>query len=267
MALEQDRLRWQASLVERDGQRERVLDLYQNGYLPRPELEERIGAIEQARGTILEQLATLNEQETTLEEESLPPDLLPELQRRLDQGLSDAERQEILRLLVRRITVHTTVQDNGKKTQRALIEYRLPGGGATCTGRGLSHLRPALACPHFANAIVCSSLPGADVEERACRGTRANRRFLGLLRIPADAGKRTSKPLLGGDPVLGGFDSHAAPPYFFCGCIPGSASIPICYRYQLQISILEQIEMKLTFAKHHWPSRGFSEPGTVRRLT
>src|SRR5680860_1293942 len=78
---------------------------------------------------------------------------------------------------------------------------------------------------------------------------------------------RSSKPLLGGDPVLGGFDSHAAPPYFFCGCIPGSASIPICYRYQLQISILEQIEMKLTFAKHHWPSRGFSEPGTVRRLT
>src|SRR5680860_1732457 len=27
---------------------------------------------------------------------------------------------------------------------------------------------------------------------------------------------RSSKPLLGGDPVLGGFDSHAAPPYFFC---------------------------------------------------
>jgi hypothetical protein len=87
---------------------------------------------------VVAQLATLTEQETVLEEESLPPDLLPELQRRLDQGLSDAERQEIVRLLVRRITVHTTVQADGKKTQRALIEYRLPGGGATCTGTAAS---------------------------------------------------------------------------------------------------------------------------------
>ena len=50
--------------------------------------------------------------------------------------LSDSERREIVRLLVRRITVHTTVPDRGRKQVRVVIDYRFPPGGAARTGRG-----------------------------------------------------------------------------------------------------------------------------------
>ena len=40
--------------------------------------------------------------------------------------LSEADRQEIVQLLVRRITVHTTVPDHGRKQVRVVIDYRFP---------------------------------------------------------------------------------------------------------------------------------------------
>ena len=40
--------------------------------------------------------------------------------------LSDAERREIVQLLVRRITVHTTLPDSGRKQVQVVIDYRFP---------------------------------------------------------------------------------------------------------------------------------------------
>ena len=37
-------------------------------------------------------------------------------------------------LLVRRITVHTTLPDRGRKQVRVVIDYRFPPGGAAHTG-------------------------------------------------------------------------------------------------------------------------------------
>ena len=46
---------------------------------------------------------------------------------RLDGGPnSDSERREIVQLLVRRITVHTTVPKQGRKQIRIAIDYRFP---------------------------------------------------------------------------------------------------------------------------------------------
>ena len=53
---------------------------------------------------------------------------------RLADDLSDSERREIVRLLVRRITVHTTLPDRGRKQVRVVIDYRFPPGGAARTG-------------------------------------------------------------------------------------------------------------------------------------
>ena len=53
--------------------------------------------------------------------------------------LSDAERREIVQLLVRRITVHTTLTDRGRKQVRVVIDYRFPPTGATRTGIAASH--------------------------------------------------------------------------------------------------------------------------------
>jgi site-specific DNA recombinase len=61
-------------------------------------------------------------------------DLLGQLRRHLDAGLSDAERQEIVRHLVR-IVVHPGEPTPGGRTRpRVVVEYRFPGVVETRTG-------------------------------------------------------------------------------------------------------------------------------------
>ena len=57
----------------------------------------------------------------------LAPDLLEEVRRRLNEGLDETQRQEVLILLVKRITVYTEVEPGAKKGAKVLIEYRFPG--------------------------------------------------------------------------------------------------------------------------------------------
>ena len=66
-------------------------------------------------------------------EEPLDPNLLEEVRRKLDNGLDDIQRQEVVRLLVKKITVYTEVEPEGKKA-RVLIEYRFPAVVNTSTG-------------------------------------------------------------------------------------------------------------------------------------
>ena len=53
-------------------------------------------------------------------------DLLDELRSRLESGLSDRQRQEIVRLLVGRINITTTVDEDGNKEAKATIMYNFP---------------------------------------------------------------------------------------------------------------------------------------------
>jgi site-specific DNA recombinase len=62
-------------------------------------------------------------------------DLLSEVRARLDAGLTEAQRQEIVRLLVG-VVIHTKSDEDGKKSARALVTYRFPGGVSTCRGTG-----------------------------------------------------------------------------------------------------------------------------------
>jgi hypothetical protein len=142
---EDERHRWEAALAERDGQRDRVLDLYQNGFINRIEFQERLGVVDEARGIVRARLVELRADEAAGEDDALPADLLAELSRRLQEGLTDAERQEIVRLLVRKITVYTNVAPEGTKIQRAVIDYRFTRGGATYTVTGSSHPQPETA--------------------------------------------------------------------------------------------------------------------------
>ena len=65
--------------------------------------------------------------------------MLAEFRERLAEEVSDAERQEIVQLLVRRITVHTTLPDHGRKQVRVVIDYRFPRVGEARTGIAASH--------------------------------------------------------------------------------------------------------------------------------
>jgi site-specific DNA recombinase len=64
-------------------------------------------------------------------------DLLGQLRTRLEAGLSDVERHEIVGLLVR-ATVYGNVSETGATGSRVVVEYRFPCGLSTRTGMGSS---------------------------------------------------------------------------------------------------------------------------------
>ena len=130
---EQETLR--AAMDQVDARRNRLLDLYLNGPFGRDELDRRMAEIEGERTAIQRRLDDLGPAPTA---EPFDPDLLPELKRRLDDGLSDEQWHEIVSLLVRRIVIHTTPLDDGKKQAKAVIEYAFDSVVENVTGRGSS---------------------------------------------------------------------------------------------------------------------------------
>jgi len=70
--------------------------------------------------------------------EALDADLLNKLRGNLELGLTDQQRQEIVRLLVAGIVIRTTVHEDGAKDAAATIHYRFPAVPATGTVRGSS---------------------------------------------------------------------------------------------------------------------------------
>jgi len=67
---------------------------------------------------------------------AISPDLLAEVRTRLDAGITPELQQEIVRLLVARIVIHTELLPDGQKRVRAEVHYRLPAVGPTRTGTG-----------------------------------------------------------------------------------------------------------------------------------
>lgn len=127
----EERERLEVALDERRSQRERLLDLYQHGDIGRPEFKQRAEHLREATGRIEERLAALAGQ---ADEQDEPPDsnLLAKLRRRLDESLTAEQRQEIVRLLVRDITIHTDESDLTRR-QRAVIRYRFDSAVVTRT--------------------------------------------------------------------------------------------------------------------------------------
>ena len=122
-----------AAIRDLDQQRKRALDLRIRGHLTPEELETCLGEIASKRTEIERRLVALGPKEDPEEALEVTPDLLAEITRRLDEGLRDEERQEIVRLLVRRITVQTELRD-GRKHASAVVEYRFPSVVSTCRG-------------------------------------------------------------------------------------------------------------------------------------
>lgn len=139
---EAERITVEAALREQATQRERILYLFQRSLIGPEELEERLSHISATKELLEQRLAALEPQEIE-PVHTAADDLLASLRERLDHGLSDEERQEVVRLLVNRITVHTEQADGGKKTLRAVVEYRFPQPdpavvhGSTGTGSSL----------------------------------------------------------------------------------------------------------------------------------
>ena len=112
--------------------RTRAIDLYTRGKLSEVEFDAIAADVERELKTLDERLAGLEPADDPLDD-AVSEDVLAEIRERLDDDLSEADRREIVQLLVRRITVHTTLPDRGRKQVHVVIDYRFPPGGAAHT--------------------------------------------------------------------------------------------------------------------------------------
>ncbi len=125
-----------------EAQRRQVFALNIRGRLPDAELDAELDRIANERTTLEARLAAV----ASARDEELPQaaiDLLSEIRGRLDAGLTDEQRQEIIGLLVR-ITMRTEPAEEGrKKSAKAVVEYRFPDpAGVVETRMGTDSSRP-----------------------------------------------------------------------------------------------------------------------------
>jgi site-specific DNA recombinase len=126
------------ALEELEPRRKAVLDMFERRRISPEELDERLDRIDTERKELNARIAAVCVPER--QEPPLDDDLLELLRQRLDEGLSDEQRSEIVRLLVRQITVNTTIDEEGTKALSFVIEYRFrqPDCSPDCNGRGSS---------------------------------------------------------------------------------------------------------------------------------
>ena len=105
-------------------QRKQVLALSIRGHLHYNELEVELDRIEGEATGLRSRLAAAEAPVGDVVPQEVR-DTLSEIRARLDAGLTDSQRQEIVRLLAK-VVINTTI-DDGKKTAKAVVTYRFPG--------------------------------------------------------------------------------------------------------------------------------------------
>ena len=129
-------------IAARDAARDRrfrALDIYTRGKIPESDFDAITAEVDRELNRLDERLAALEPPKDDPSDAVASEDLLSEIRNRLDGGLTQAQRQEIVQLLVRRITVHTTLSEQGRKQRRIAIDYRLPSAATTGTVIAASH--------------------------------------------------------------------------------------------------------------------------------
>ena len=119
------------ALAALEAQRKQATALNIRGRLPDADLDVELDRIDAERTELQARVAALQAPRAEIVPQEAH-DLLAEVRARLDAGLTDEQRQEIVRLLAS-VVVHTEVGEDGKKTAKALVTYRFPCGVPTCT--------------------------------------------------------------------------------------------------------------------------------------
>lgn len=125
------------SLARLDDEHRRAISLVVKGTLPETALQPELDRIALERAHLEARLGALDAPGA-----ADPPDsageLLEELRARLDAGRSIEAQQEVVRLLVGRIVIHTRTTPESVKSIRAVVEYRFPAALHVNTGTGSS---------------------------------------------------------------------------------------------------------------------------------
>jgi site-specific DNA recombinase len=122
------------ALESLDAQKARLVRSVRNGGLTDADVRVELDQISRERAALEARVAAQEPPHAEIVPQEAR-DLLSEVRARLDAGLTDEQRQEIVRLLVG-IVVHTDVGEDGKKSAKALVTYRFPCVVPTCTDTG-----------------------------------------------------------------------------------------------------------------------------------
>ncbi|MGE0227646.1 MAG: recombinase family protein [Dehalococcoidia bacterium] len=122
---EAQRITLERQLADLDRQQDAAVDLNIRGMLSIERLQTQLDRINAEQASVRDRLAKHSPVEPEVAS-FVTRDLVDELRQRLDRGLTDSERQEIVRLLVGRITVHTE-QHDGVVSLRLVVDYRFGG--------------------------------------------------------------------------------------------------------------------------------------------
>jgi site-specific DNA recombinase len=131
--IDAERVTLEAALAQKRLERDRLLDAYQAGAIPLPDLKPRLDENVRGQEAIEEKLRALEPQEEP-EETVIDQNLLAELRRRVDE-LDDEQKQKVVALLAG-IVVTTEVAEDGSKKATAVVTYRFPEVVTLCRGRG-----------------------------------------------------------------------------------------------------------------------------------
>lgn len=131
---EVERITLEKTMQQLAQRRKTAIDLRTRGRITDEEMDEVLAEVAREQSKVEERLEAL-EPETEKEPEPISEDLLDEIRKRLDLGLTPQQRQEIVRLLVKRITIYTEGEGKDRKA-RAVIEYRFTPPVAVLTGTG-----------------------------------------------------------------------------------------------------------------------------------
>jgi hypothetical protein len=179
------------ALEEVEQRRRRLVSLAEEGLQTTAELRPEFARLAGQREEIEARLTRL----APRPQEPVPAetiDLLSDVRTRLECGLTDEQRQEIVRLLVS-VVVHTDTGADGKKQARAVVEYRFPNGvdgvvdfstGMDSSRRRVGNVtgRPPLGPPGRSRPGRPPAAVAAPQEHRG--RTRATHRGRGFRRAP-----------------------------------------------------------------------------------
>jgi site-specific DNA recombinase len=112
------------ALVALEAQRKQSIALNIRGRLSDADLDVELDRIDAERTEVQARLDAVQAPRAEVVPQEAH-DLLAEVRARLDAGLTDEQRQEIVRLLAS-VVVQTTIGEDGKKTAKALVTYRFP---------------------------------------------------------------------------------------------------------------------------------------------
>ena len=124
---EAKRAQLEAALSDRRKEKQRLLRAYLKEAITLEEFEGERTEIDGGIAILEADLKALTPDEEPELMSVGAAELLANIRKRLDEGLSEEQWHEVMRLLVKRITVNTTVDETGEKQVKVQVAYRFPG--------------------------------------------------------------------------------------------------------------------------------------------